>query len=74
MTVESPATEGSSSSDDYLAFAEQYKVAYELALKGLDQQQQTLDGIRQRASVLLGAAAIVTTFLGRRPPLASRRR
>ncbi|MEX2547749.1 MAG: hypothetical protein WD830_08165 [Chloroflexota bacterium] len=50
--------------DAYTPFGEHYRLAYDLALKALDQQQETLDGLRERASTLLAAAAIVTSFLG----------
>jgi hypothetical protein len=39
-------------------------LAYEEALRGITQQQAVLDGIRARASALLGIAAVSTSFLG----------
>ena len=55
---------GESIEDAYTPFGAHYRLAYDLALKALDQQQETLDGLRERASTLLAAAAIVTSFLG----------
>jgi hypothetical protein len=39
-------------------------LVYEEALRGIMQQQAVLDGIRARASTLLGIASISTSFLG----------
>ena len=41
-----------------------YELAYEEAVRGLSQQQSTLDNFRTRAGILLSAAAIATSFLG----------
>jgi hypothetical protein len=39
-------------------------LAYEKALRGVTQKQELLDGIRARASTLLGIAAISASFMG----------
>ena len=39
-------------------------LAYNEALRGVTQQQAVLDGIRARASALLGIAAVSASFLG----------
>jgi hypothetical protein len=39
-------------------------LVYEQALRGIDEQRKRVDDLRGRASTLLAAAAIVTSFLG----------
>jgi hypothetical protein len=46
-------------SDDRLA------VVYELAREAVEQQAHSVDEIRNRAAIVLGAAGVVTGFLGR---------
>ena len=41
-----------------------YKLAYDEAVRALQQQQSRLDNLRTRAGILLSAAAIATSFLG----------
>src|SRR4051794_35626476 len=41
-----------------------YQLAYEASERALTQQQAVLDGLRTRASILISAAAIATSFLG----------
>jgi hypothetical protein len=41
-----------------------YRLAYEEVVRALSQQAAALDGLRNRAGLLLSAASIVTTFLG----------
>jgi hypothetical protein len=40
------------------------RVIFEESVRGLAQQEQTLDGIRGRAGTLLTAASLITAFLG----------
>jgi hypothetical protein len=42
------------------------ELGYELALRGLDHQESTLDDLRTRTGTLLTATALVATFLGAR--------
>jgi hypothetical protein len=41
-----------------------YKVAYEEAVRALSEQQAVIDSFRNRAGLLLSAAAVTTSFLG----------
>jgi len=41
-----------------------YKVAYDEAVRALSEQQELIGGFRNRAGLLLSAAAITTSFLG----------
>jgi hypothetical protein len=41
-----------------------YKVAYDEAVRALSEQQAAIDSFRNRAGLLLSAAAITTSFLG----------
>jgi len=41
-----------------------YKVAYDEAVRALSEQQATIDSFRNRAGLLLSAAAVTTSFLG----------
>jgi hypothetical protein len=41
-----------------------YKVAYDEAVRALSEQQNVIDSLRNRAGILLSAAAITTSFLG----------
>jgi hypothetical protein len=42
----------------------QYRIAYDEAVRGLSQQQTTIESLRTRAGLLLSSAAITTSFLG----------
>lgn len=46
--------------------AEAEEIAYEQAVRALDQQAQVIDSIRSRTGVLVAATALVATFLGGR--------
>jgi hypothetical protein len=53
------------------ARAKEYELVYAASERALAQQQTVLDGLRTRASILISAAAIATSFLGAqalRPP------
>jgi hypothetical protein len=41
-----------------------YKVAYDEAVRALSEQQAVIDSFRNRAGLLLSAAAVTTSFLG----------
>jgi hypothetical protein len=41
-----------------------YKVAYDEAVRALSEQQDVIDSFRNRAGLLLSAAAVTTSFLG----------
>lgn len=41
-----------------------YKVAYDEAVRALSEQQAIIDSVRNRAGLLLSAAAVTTSFLG----------
>lgn len=43
---------------------EQYKLAYEIGLRSLSQQQESLASARARAGTLIAAVSISTSFLG----------
>lgn len=43
-----------------------YKVAYDEAVRALSEQQAVIDSFRNRAGLLLSAAAVTTSFLGAR--------
>lgn len=43
-----------------------YKVAYDEAVRALVEQRSVIDSLRNRAGLLLSAAAITTSFLGAR--------
>lgn len=43
-----------------------YEVAYDEAVRALVEQQAVIDGMRNRAGLVLSAAAITTSFLGAR--------
>lgn len=43
-----------------------YKVAYDEAVRALVEQQSVIESLRNRAGLLLSAAAITTSFLGAR--------
>ncbi len=40
------------------------RLAYELALRGLDKQEQVLSEVRARTGILVAAAAVAVSFLG----------
>ncbi len=40
------------------------RLAYELALRGLDKQEQVLSELRARTGILIAAAAVAVSFLG----------
>lgn len=44
--------------------AELYKVAYDEAVRALSEQQAAIESVRNRAGLLLSAAAVTTSFLG----------
>ena len=48
------------------AAPEAYKLAYEEARRALDEQERALAELRSRAGVVLGAAAVTTSFFGSR--------
>jgi len=41
-----------------------YRLAYELALRAIDDQAKVVDNIRARAGTIFAATALVTSFLG----------
>lgn len=41
-----------------------YRLVYEEAVRGIDQQEATLDNLRARAGTVLALASLVTSFLG----------
>lgn len=45
-----------------------YRLAYDEARHRLDAQEKAVDEIRSRSGILIGAATIVTSFLGSRTP------
>jgi hypothetical protein len=45
---------------------EGFRLAYEEAKRGLDDQEQAVVELRSRAGTLIAAAAITTSFFGRR--------
>ena len=47
-----------------LTFPENYKLAFEEARRGLENQQGRVDELRSRAGTLLAAIAVATSFLG----------
>lgn len=47
-----------------MTFPENYKLAFEEARRGLENQQGRVDELRGRAGTLLAAIAIATSFLG----------
>ena len=42
-----------------------YELAYQEGVRALDEQRVVIDAFRTRAGLLLSAAAIATSFLGR---------
>jgi hypothetical protein len=56
--------ESSSSLVFSMAADQLYKVAYDEAVRALSEQQAVVDSFRNRAGLLLSAAAVTTSFLG----------